>query len=156
LIRYVIDASTAMLWLVERPFSAVARELLIDTETPHFAWPRDLIAPAILPVEVRYALGTLYNRGHAASEQLVMAIPALRKIFGSFEPVDDALLDLASAPSFSLNDGQVAQLDKLSTFGFYDCLYIALARKLDAELVTADLKQGKLARAYDVTVRLIG
>ena len=155
MIRYVVDASVAVKWFLDERDSDVARLLLEDDPRPHFFAPYEILAPAILPIEVRYVLGKQFNKGAISLEMLVMSLSIMRKIFGSFAPIDDDLLEKASALSFRLSDGPITHLDNVPTFGIYDCLYIALALQCDAELVTADRKQAELAQHHDVTTRLI-
>ena len=100
-------------------------------------------------------MGKEFNKGKISLEMLIGSLSVLRKIFGSFTPIDDALLERASMLSFRLNDGRVTNLNDVPTFGIYDCLYIALALQSDSELVTADQKQAELARYHGVMTHLI-
>jgi predicted nucleic acid-binding protein len=155
LIRYVVDASVAVKWFLDEPGSEAARLLLEDNPRARFVAPNELLAPAILPIEVRYVLGKQFNKGAISIHMLVGSLGIMRKIFGSFAPIDDELLDAASALSFKMTDGTKRPIEERPTFGIYDCLYIALAFRSDAELITADRKQAELAWHHGAKARLI-
>jgi predicted nucleic acid-binding protein len=117
----VVDASTVVELLLDRPRAQVVRRHLVQAV--------GLAAPALLDAEVLLALRTWVRRdrleaprGSRAVEDL-MALPIQRVPLGSLAPRIWELRDNLSA---------------------YDACYVALAEALDAELLTCD---GRLARA---------
>ncbi len=147
----MVDASIALKWFLDEDGSDTARLLLDDNSGLIFAAPNELLAPAILPIEVRYVLGKQFNKGVISFDMLVGSLGILRKIFGSFAPIDYDLIEQASTLSFRTFDANTIQ----PTFGIYDCLYISLAMACDAELVTSDRRQADLAQHHGVSTRVI-
>lgn len=123
----VIDSSVAFKWFDATESGAdVARQLAKE----HARDETTLIAPAHLPLEV---LNALTCRGMRVPD-LHTAVQLLAAVDLLLAPLDDVLLaetiDIASAESVTL----------------YDAAFIALAARLDAELVTADHRQAATAR----------
>jgi predicted nucleic acid-binding protein len=112
----VVDASIAVKWLVDEPGSEAALGLK----------GCDLMAPALLRIEVANVLRTLVVRGSADADEARDLFRLLQSAPVSVVDHDDALerraLDLA------LELGHPA----------YDCLYLALAERMQRPLVTAD------------------
>lgn len=119
--RYVLDASVALEWVLTEPDSDVADRLRDDFRKG----VHDLIAPDVFPFEVGHALTRAERRG---------LIPA-----GSAEP---HLLDVrTTAPRIHAGLPLLLRAMALSSqhrIGVYDCLYVALAEQQGCELVTAD------------------
>ena len=119
----VVDASVAVKWLLPEPGADAARRLRDSGE-----W---LLAPALIRVEVAAAI-------------------ARKSRFGELERRDAATA--ADLWSRSIDDGVIALLPDEADLprGFHlalelkhplqDCLYLALAERLGAELFTADKK----------------
>lgn len=119
--RYVLDASVALKWVLVEPDSARADRLRDEFRSA----VHDLIAPDVFPIEVGHALTRSERRG---------LIPV-----GSSEP---HLLDVLTSPpkfhtSLSLLRRALA-LSSQARIGVYDCLYVALAEREGCGLVTAD------------------
>ena len=119
--RYVLDASVALKWVLTEPDSDKADRL----RTAFRNAAHVLIAPDVFPIEVGHALTRAERRG---------LIPV-----GSAEP---PLLDiLTSSPKFPAGLPLLRRAMTLSSrarIGVYDCLDVALAEQEGCTLVTAD------------------
>mgnify|MGYP001041044104 CR=1 FL=1 len=120
----VVDASVAVKWVVEEHGRPAARLILLGDE--------ELVAPEFLLVEASNVLRSKVMRGQFPEEDTTAAYDTIRSGIDRFVP-DEALA--SEALELSLRLGHSA----------YDCVYLACARQLDAELITADQKLvGKL------------
>ena len=115
--RWGVDASVALKWVVIEDGRAEARQFLLANH--------DLIAPEFLMVEVANALRTKVVRGQFAVESGSGALDAVQAAIADFVP--DRLL---VADAFSL----ASRLQH----SVYDCLYLACAARHDATVLTAD------------------
>lgn len=130
--RLVVDASVGFKWFAtHEPGADAAARLLTEHGDGHVA----LIVPEHLLVEITHALGR-----RQAGDDLSAAIDALFDFDLAVIPLDRALLQEAAAVS---TDERIA---------LYDAVYVALAARFDAELVTADVRQ---ASTRSCRVRLI-
>ena len=113
----VVDASVAFKWVVREDGSKSARALAAGYET--------LTAPELVLVEVANAVWKGVQRGLLAPEQLDRAV---RRLPGWFDEVQaiGPLLPRAAAIARELGHP------------VYDCIYLALAERSAATLVTAD------------------
>ena len=121
--RYVLDASVALKWVLPEPDSAKAVRLRDDFRVGVY----DLLAPDIFPMEVAHALAKAERRrvitppdGAAKLADVLRAVPDLHPSL----PLLGRAFDIASAARIAV----------------YDCLYVALAEREGCELVTADAK----------------
>ena len=134
----VVDASVAVKWLLPEPGDAAAQELLASEER--------LVAPSLIRTEVAAAL-------------------ARRARFGEIEPRDaETAMGLWLQ---TLRDGVIGlvadEADLVTALRlaielshpFEDCLYLALAERLGAPLVTADKKFVVKAHASHALVRVL-
>ena len=115
--RLVVDASVAVKWLVAEEGSDAADHLLANGD--------DLYAPRLMASEIANALWRKVRlgeveRGHASV--LTAAVSEMPVRWGADETVCADAVRLALA------------LDR----PVYDCMYLALAHRLGARLVTAD------------------
>lgn len=120
--RYVLDASTALCWVLPRPNSGKAQQLRTDFQNA----VHELIAPSVFSGEVASALTK-------AERQKLIAVGDARPLLGRvmrtpvmhpYEPLLDRAVDISSQ----------------TRGGLYDCLYVALAEREGCELVTDDQK----------------
>ena len=121
--RYVLDASAALCWVLPRPNSNKALQLRTDFENA----VHELIAPTVFSGEIASALTK-------AERQKLIPLGDARPLLGrimrtppvmyAYEPLLDRAVDISS---------QVRS-------GLYDCLYVALAEREGCELVTDDQK----------------
>ena len=117
--RLAVDASVAVKWLIEEEGSDAARRLAASGE--------DLHAPRLMASEVANALWRKARLGeidHGRARALTAAIPEMPVLWSADETLSvDAL-------RFALT------LDR----AVYDCVYLALAHRIDGRLVTADAR----------------
>lgn len=115
--RTVVDASVALKIFVDEPGKDEALALC----------QQPLAAPDCMLVECAQALARKVRRGEVSGPTALVIASALNRIGIVFEPVHDLAeeaLDLSLRLSLSA----------------YDCVYLALARKLGAVFVTADAR----------------
>jgi predicted nucleic acid-binding protein len=129
--RYVLDASAALRWVLPRPNSGKALQLRADFQNS----VHELIAPSIFSGEVASALTK-------AERQKLIAVGDARPLLGRvmrtppvmhpYEPLLDRAVDISSQ----------------TRSGLYDCFYAALAEREGCELVTDDQKLIANLRAH--------
>ncbi len=137
---YVVDASVAIKWLVPEERRAEARSFLLGGDV--------LLAPGLIVTEVATGLSRKARVGQispaAAGRALKEWLSVIR--YGTLELAEPGeLIEEAFEVSLALNHP------------LPDCLYIALARRSGAVLVTADLQLSRKAGGWQgVEVRLLG
>jgi predicted nucleic acid-binding protein len=129
----IVDASVATKWFVEESDSDRARRL--RGEEP-------MMAPDFLLIEAFHVVWKRVRRGLDGPQALRDLTGALTSSFDSFAPSGD-LVAAAAGHALSLSHP------------IYDCLYIALADREGAVLVTADERQFAAARKARVKVRML-
>src|SRR4051794_2916873 len=117
--RYVLDASVALKWVLREPDADKALRLREDFRNS----AHELIAPDSFPLEIAHPLTKYERRGLISdAESLWMNVmTTVPRLESSTTLISRAL-----------------QLAKQARIGFYDCLYVALAERERCELVTAD------------------
>jgi predicted nucleic acid-binding protein len=128
----IIDASVAVPWLIDTPFSKSARALK----------DRQGKAPTLLLVETANSLLEYARAGQLRSTDLQLAMKALP--IALVELVADAAL-LAAAIDIALAGNHKV----------YDCLYLALAIERNEPLATADLRLAAIAKTFDIETHLV-
>ena len=118
----IIDASVALKWLVEEEGSDGATALQED----------DLAAPSLLRIEVANVLRTLAVRGMVTPEDALRRLALLQATPLRIVDLDDAL------------EGRALEMALDLSHPVYDCIYLALAERMERRLVTAD---GRFVRA---------
>ena len=119
--RYVLDASVGLKWLLQEADSDKAQRLREDFRNA----VHELLAPDVFPIEHCHALTRAERQGRL--------------------PIGDACLLLADAlltsptlvPSLTLLS-RACLLSSSTRIGVYDCLDVALAVREGCELLTAD------------------
>ena len=111
----VVDASVALKWVLDEPQSDLAVNLL----------SQDLIAPSLWLVEAANALWRRAQQGQLTSTEVTERIVELLNAPVASTAVDD---DLLAATELALELGHPV----------YDCLYLAMAIREGAVVVTAD------------------
>ena len=117
--RLVVDASVAVKWLVEEDYSEIADKLLDERH--------QLFAPRLMASEVGNALWRKARLGEMERSQaglLAAAIPQMAINWMSDEAVCPDAVRLSLALDHPV----------------YDCVYLALAHRIGATLVTADVQ----------------
>ena len=127
----VVDDSVAIKWFVEEPGSDASQVLL-----QLFGEQDALVAPGLLWLEVVAVLGKRARTGRVTPEYPRVALQLLRRIPIRIVP-DAELLDHA------------VLLSEVVRHPVYDCLYLALACRLDANLATFDKGLAALALQED-------
>ena len=117
--RLVVDASVAVKWFVEEEYSVDAGRLL---EQGH-----ELYAPRLLASEVGNALWRKVRTGELERSRAATLAAAISKVAVRWTEDEEVCPD---AVRLSL------ALDR----PVYDCVYLALAHRLGATLVTADVR----------------
>ena len=118
--RYVVDASVAIKWVIGEDDSADAAALLVAS----------LASPDLLIAECANILWKKVRRGEITATEAGLAARLLARADVALVPMRD-LLDAAVALAIALDHPA------------YDCVYLALARRLGVPFVTAD---GKFVR----------
>lgn len=113
----VVDASTALKWVLDEPGSAEAAALLDG---------RALHAPALLRVEVANALWAAGQRGRLLPDEADDALDLILRAPLRIEAESPAL------------HARALRLARLIGHPVYDCLYLALAAERGLPVVTAD------------------
>lgn len=119
--RYVVDASVALKWVLKEPDSGSARRLRDDFKRS----VHDLLAPDTFVAEVGHALTRAERKG-------IIQPPMAEAFFG----------DILSTPPdfhpFVLLMPRAMELSSKMRIGVYDSLYIALCEREKSQVITAD------------------
>jgi len=121
--KYVLDASVALRWVISDPTSAKAIQLRDDYQNGI----HELLAPDIFIGEVANALTK------AERQKLIPigdAVPLLGKVL-SAPPILRSYVPLVK---------RATEISSRTRSGFYDCLYLVLAEQQRCEFVTVDQK----------------
>ena len=125
--RYVLDASVALKWVLDEP--EIDRALFLLKEYQLGAV--ELLAPDIFPVEIAHVLSKGFRQNKLTAAEADAHLASLLTTLPQLVPSID-LLPRAFA---------IAQETKTA---LYDALYLALGESENAAVVTADLKLAKL------------
>jgi predicted nucleic acid-binding protein len=135
----VVDASVAAKWVLEEAGTEQAVAILQGGEP--------LAAPELLQVEGAGAVTRAFRNGRIDAADAADALGAwFRTVAGGAVELSPNRLDLPRA----------AELSCAIHHPLNDCLYLALAERLGAELVTADAAFARRAPAAYPRVRLLG
>jgi len=119
--RYVLDASVALKWVLNEPDAAKARQLRDDFRNAI----HELIAPDSFTLEIAHALTKAQRRG---------LIPDAWRLWADVMTTVPYV-----SPSYPLTPRAI-QVATQARIGVYDCLYVALAEREGCEMVTADAR----------------
>lgn len=119
----VVDASVAAKWFLAEDETPLANALLDGTQK--------LFAPSLIRIEVHAAITRRYRTGQVPEAEVRQACRDWS------EMLDEGLLTLLPTEPDEL---QAIALALQLKHPFQDCLYLALAQRLQVPLVTADLK----------------
>ena len=114
---YVVDASVAAKWFIEEPDAEAALRLVTEQHELH--------APDCFVLEMDSVLCKWLRRGVIADADADAMRTALGRV-----PIETHPFDPLRDSAYSLARG--------TGRGVYDCLYLALAASLVAQMVTAD------------------
>jgi predicted nucleic acid-binding protein len=130
----VIDASVAVKWFLNEDRSREAQRIL--------SGEADLIAPESILYEVFHALWDAARRRRLPARRL----PELAEVLPT---------PFAALTSMEQLYAAAAALAQSHPLPVYDCAYIVLAQREQAELVTADERMFAVARKMKVRVKLL-
>jgi predicted nucleic acid-binding protein len=132
-----VDASVAVRWVVPEEGSELAAALLQQS----FRW----LAPRLMLTEVASALRRKVVEGELSTEVALEALDVLMTELGSVIELaaDETVMPLALTLALSLEH-------KLP-----DCVYLALAERTGADLVTADRQLDCIARNRGIAATLV-
>jgi predicted nucleic acid-binding protein len=114
-VTLVVDASVALKWVLAEPGQAAAEALLDE----------DLIAPSLWLLEAANALWRRNLRGELGVDEAEERLSELFNAPVTSIPIEE---DLSAAVALAQRLGHPV----------YDCLYLALAMREQAQVVTAD------------------
>lgn len=138
----VIDANIAVALLVERPWSALAEQRMLD-------WKRrklHLCVPALWPSEVMSALRKAVYLHQLDQEDALKLVSAM-----------DVWNVQVYVPDAELNRKSLMWAERLGQMVAYDAQYLALAEHLQAEFYTADKKLFNRCQELEISfVKMIG
>lgn len=129
----VVDASVAVRWFIHGPGSDRAASRQEQT---------DLVAPDLICAEVGNALWRYLRRGDINADEAAAILAMLPANFGRLVPSAELVaeaLRIAGAVDHPI----------------YDCLYLALARREQAQLVTLDRSLAEIAGRLGIKVDLL-
>lgn len=121
--KYVLDASVALRWVLPLPLAPKALRLRDE----YRRGLHELIAPSHFPGEVASALTK-------SERQKLIRVGRARRLVGDI---------LTTAPALHPYDAlldRALDISPQTRSAFYDCLYVALAEREGCELMTADDK----------------
>lgn len=113
----IVDASVAIKWFADEAGADEAARTLAD----------DLVAPSLILGEVANGLWKKWRLHEVSREQSLVAVANLPDMLTELYPLT-ALADRAVQLSFEYDHP------------VYDCFYLALAERLQIEIVTADVR----------------
>jgi predicted nucleic acid-binding protein len=132
--KYVLDASTGLKWVLPEPLADKARQLREDYRNG----AHELLAPDFFDVEVAHALAR-------AERRKIIPVGECGKTAGRHHD---------TAPQFHPHRPLLARALDLASqmrIGVYDCVYLALAEREGCEFVTADdrlVNEGRPTRRF--------
>ncbi len=127
----VLDASGALAVLLGQPASAAIE--------PRLREDRILIAPDLYISEITNTAWKYARFTHSSEEKSITLVQSSLNLVDSFFPTS---ILWKSALQLAIHSGHPA----------YDCFYLALQQKMNAQLLTADKKLAGLARSLGLTV----
>ena len=135
----VVDASVAVKWLLPETNSDAAQKLL--------ATGQELTAPSLIRLEVAAAITRKVRMGELSPDAARLGVELwLQSLTDGVLVLMESQADLENAVDLAFSLRHPLQ----------GCLYLALARRLDVALITADPKFVHRAAAEYPNVRLLG
>jgi predicted nucleic acid-binding protein len=134
--KYVLDASIALKWVLTEPDAAKARQLRDDFRNA----VHELIAPDSFTLEIAHAL-TKAQRRRLVPDPWRLWVDVMTTVPHLF-------------PSLPLTPRAI-QIASRARIGVYDCVYVALAEREGCEIVTADTRLlNSLQSSYSFIISL--
>ena len=138
--KLVVDASVGVKWFIPEPLSDKAIAILENFRDGRV----ELYAPSIFTLEVASALRKYHVRGLVKKSIVTASLKTLKDIDITYIETEWDLAD--KALHYSLQRGVTV----------YDAVYIASARNLGAQLVTADKKLHQALHGKEPTLLYLG
>lgn len=136
----VVDASVAVKWFLPEPGEEAAGKLL--------TCPQQLLAPALIRLEVNGAIIRRYREGHLSEQRAKEATQAWESLL--FSRIVHLIADAELVE-------EAIQMAFLARHTLADCLYLTAAKRLNAPIITADgPMRDRGLRAYDKITFLEG
>lgn len=129
----VLDASVVAKWVIDEDGSDRASQLRNE---------RDLLAPSLIAAEIGSALWKAVQRRDIRADDALAAIQAVLRPFDRLVPIEELharALEIAIDVKHPI----------------YDCFYLALAKRENATVVTADKRLITAARKAKVEARML-
>ncbi|MGH7136451.1 MAG: type II toxin-antitoxin system VapC family toxin [Pirellulales bacterium] len=133
--KYILDASVALKWVLSEADSPIANRLRDEFKQRI----HELLAPDTLPVEIAHALTRAERKGLIPKGQAAVL----------FADVVTPAPDLRSHLDFL---ARAIDISSDARMGVYDCLYVALAEREQCLVVTADQRMIALFAAQTVAL----
>jgi predicted nucleic acid-binding protein len=130
----VVDASVAVKWVTPETLSEHADRLLARDEA--------LLAPDLLLVEAANALWKKATRGEISPREAARALDLLRGSGVDLRPTSPLL-------------ARAMEVARLLDHPVYDCVYLALAERERATVVTADARLLQQARRRRLRISVV-
>ncbi len=134
----VVDANVVVKWFVPEPGEAIAQELLLTQEI--------LIAPSIIRLEVLAAIMRCVRDKRSTVTEAELRC---RKWLSQLDDRAIVTVDDCELLSDAISLGMKVKHQ------LFDCLYLALCKRLDATLVTFDEELSKRAKLASIVCQLI-
>jgi predicted nucleic acid-binding protein len=131
----VVDASVAVRWYLPEKGAELAAGILLRDD--------DLIAPDHIIAEIGSAVWKRVRKNEVPLDTGVEILEQASQVFSTLFPSTEL-----AAPAMRL----AVHLNH----PIYDCLYLALAHRDDASLVTADARLATLAEQVGIDVEMLG
>ena len=119
--KHVVDSNVAIKWVLNEPDSPKALTIRDD----FVRQIHELISPDVFPIEVAHALARAERKGILVPPQGIRALTTILQILPDLHDSLDLL-------------PRAFEISSTLRLGVYDCLYIALAERENAPLITAD------------------
>ena len=123
----IVDASVALAWFLDEPYSQQARALLLRS---------DLAAPSLLLAEAGHVLWRASRDGRLDADDASLALDAMSGAF-------------AEMPDIASLAGDALAIARQVNHAVYDCFYMALARRLQRPLISQDRALIRAAKRLD-------
>lgn len=130
----IYDTSVAVSWYVDLPWSGDARTIVAGDPVPE--------APFLIMAEAANAFWRLVRANQMTDDAAHSALDHL-----------DSALVLTDSRSIRRNALSYALLNNHPV---YDCVFLALAKEKQDELLTADRRLAAMAQRADIAVTLLG
>lgn len=133
--KYVLDASVAVKWVLPEADSAKAISLRDDYATGI----HELIAPDVFKVEAAHALTRAERRGLLQHGEAISRMVSLMQSRPHLSPFSSLL-------------PRAMEISSQMRIGVYDCLYVALSEREGCKIVSADQRLLALFHVHTIAL----